>query len=124
MEQQKFSFHSRLKSFSYAWSGIRELLVREHNARLHLAATVGVIVASVVFRVSVTEAAVLAVVTGLVWITEMLNTCVEKIMDFIHPEEHPSIKFIKDVAAGAVLAAALSAVVVGLLIFIPKLKLS
>jgi diacylglycerol kinase len=124
MEQQKFSLHNRLKSFSFAWSGIRELLIREHNARLHLVATVGVIAAGIVFQVSATEAAVLALVTGLVWIAEMLNTCVEKIMDFIHPEEHPNIKFIKDLAAGAVLAAALTAVVVGLLIFIPKLKLS
>ena len=124
MEQQKFSLHSRLKSFSFAWSGIRELLIREHNARLHLVTTVAVIVAGIVFGVSTTEAAVLAIVTGLVWITEMLNTCVEKIMDFVHPEEHPSIKFIKDLAAGAVLAASLTAVVVGLLIFIPKLKLA
>ena len=122
MEQRKFSFHSRLKSISFAFSGIREMLIREHNSRIHLAATAGVIVAGLVFRVSTTEAAVLAVVTGAVWITELFNTCVERIMDFIHPEEHPSIKFIKDLAAGAVLAAALSAVVVGFLIFIPKLK--
>ena len=120
MEPRKFSFHSRLKSFSFAWSGIRELVVREHNARIHLVATAGVIVAGVVFRVSIVEAAVLAVVTGIVWITELFNTCIERVMDFIHPEEHPGIKFIKDLAAGAVLVAALTAVVVGLFIFIPK----
>jgi diacylglycerol kinase len=67
------------------------------------------------------EAAVLAIVTGIVWITEMLNTCIERIMDFAHPEDHPHIKFIKDLAAGAVLVAAFTAVVAGLLIFIPKL---
>ncbi len=122
MEQRKFSFHSRLKSISFAFAGIRELLIREHNSRIHLAATVGVITAGIVFRVSTTEAAILATVTGAVWIAELFNTCIERIMDFIHPEEHPSIKFIKDLAAGAVLAAALTAVVVGLLIFIPKLK--
>ena len=121
MEQTKFSFQNRLKSFRFALAGFRELLIREHNARIHLAATVGVIVAGFVFHVSTTEAAVLAVVTGGVWITEILNTCIERIMDFIHPEEHPYIKYIKDLAAGAVLAAALTAVVAGLLIFIPKL---
>ncbi|HUB60665.1 MAG TPA: diacylglycerol kinase family protein [Puia sp.] len=121
MERTKFSFHSRLKSFKFAFAGFRELLIREHNARIHLAATVGVIVAGVVFHVSGIEAAVLAVVTGGVWVTEILNTCVERMMDFIHPEEHPHIKYIKDLAAGAVLAAAFTAVVVGLLIFIPKL---
>ena len=121
MERTKFSFHSRLKSFKFALAGFRELLIREHNARIHLAATVGVVVVGVVFHVSTTEAAVLAAVTGGVWITEILNTCVERIMDFFHPEEHPHIKYIKDLAAGAVLAAAFTAVVAGLLIFIPKL---
>jgi diacylglycerol kinase len=121
MKRQKFSIHSRLKSFSFAWSGIRDFILNEHNARIHLVATVCVIVAGVVFRVSIIEAAVLAIVTGSVWVLEMLNTCIEQIMDFIHPEEHPGIKIIKDLAAGAVLVAALTAVVVGLLIFIPKM---
>jgi diacylglycerol kinase len=121
MKHQKFSIHSRLKSFSFAWSGIRDFILHEHNARIHLVATVCVIVAGVVFRVSIIEAAVLAIVTGSVWVLEMLNTCIEQIMDFIHPEEHPGIKIIKDLAAGAVLVAALTAVVVGLLIFIPKM---
>jgi|ERR1700677_2427456 diacylglycerol kinase (ATP) len=121
MKQTKFSIHSRLKSFKFAFDGIRELLIREHNARIHLAATVGVIVAGFVLHASTTDAAVLAVVTGLVWITEILNTCVEQMMDFVYPQEHPGIKIIKDLAAGAVLVAAATAVVAGLLIFIPKL---
>jgi len=117
----KFSFHSRFRSFKFALAGFSELLIREHNARIHLAATMGVIVAGIVFRVSLTEAAILAVVTGGVWVTEILNTCVERMMDFIYPEEHPHIKYIKDLAAGAVLVAAFTAVVAGLLVFIPKL---
>lgn len=121
MEQTKFSFHNRLKSFKFAVAGIRALLIREHNARIHLAATVGVIVAAAVFRVSFTEAAILTIVMGAVWITELLNTCVERMMDFVYPEEHPQIKYIKDLAAGAVLVASITAVVAGLLIFIPKL---
>jgi diacylglycerol kinase len=121
MERQRFSLRSRLRSFSYAFSGIRQFLVREHNARIHLVATICVIIAGLVLHVSATEAAVLAVVTGGVWITEMLNTCIEQIMDFFHPEDHPYIKLIKDLAAGAVLVAAITAVVAGLLIFIPKL---
>ena len=121
MERQRFSLRSRLRSFSYALAGIREFLVREHNARIHLVATICVIIAGLVLHVSATEAAVLAAVTGAVWITEMLNTCIERMMDFFHPEDHPYIKFIKDLAAGAVLVAAITAVVAGLLIFIPKL---
>jgi diacylglycerol kinase (ATP) len=121
MQRQRFSLRSRLRSFRYAFAGIRELLIREHNTRIHLAATVAVGVAAYVFHVSYAGAAVLAIVTGLVWITEIMNTCIERMMDFIHPEEHPYIKFIKDLAAGAVLVAAITAVVAGLLIFIPKL---
>ena len=97
------------------------MLVREHNTRIHLAATIAVGIAAYVFHVSYAEAAVLAIVTGIVWITEIMNTCIERTMDFFYPEEHPQVKYIKDLAAGAVLVAAITAVVAGLLIFIPKL---
>ncbi|HLI92856.1 MAG TPA: diacylglycerol kinase family protein [Puia sp.] len=117
-----FSFRSRVRSLYFAMTGILEFLREEHNARIHLVATIAVGVAAYVARVTYPEAAALAIVVGLVWITEMLNTCVERIMDFVQPEEHPKIKFIKDLAAGAVLAASFTAVVVGLLIFIPKFK--
>ncbi|HXD76744.1 MAG TPA: diacylglycerol kinase family protein [Puia sp.] len=119
---QPFSFRSRIRSLFYAMTGILEFIREEHNARIHLVATIAVAILAYVVRVSYTEAAALAIVIGIVWITEMLNTCVERVMDFVHPEEHPKIKFIKDLAAGAVLAASLTAVVVGLLVFIPKMK--
>jgi diacylglycerol kinase (ATP) len=122
MERQRFSLRSRLRSFSYAFAGIRQFLLREHNARIHLVATLCVIIGGLVLHVSTSEAAMLAIVTGGVWITEMINTCLERLADLIDPDEHPMIKFIKDLAAGAVLAAAITAVVVGLFIFIPKLK--
>ncbi|HEV3326438.1 MAG TPA: diacylglycerol kinase family protein [Puia sp.] len=122
MQSQKFSVGNRLKSLAYAIAGIVEFIRQEHNARIHAVATVAVIIAGFVFRVSLPEAAILAIVTGGVWITEMLNTCVERMADLVYPEEHPLIKFIKDLAAGAVLVAAITAVVVGLFIFIPKLK--
>jgi diacylglycerol kinase (ATP) len=121
MQRQRFSLRSRFRSFSYAFAGIRQFLVYEHNARIHLAATIAVCIAAYVFHVSYGEAVILAIVTGLVWITEILNACIERMMDFVYPEEHPGIKIIKDLAAGAVLVAAITAVVAGLLIFIPKL---
>jgi diacylglycerol kinase len=121
MERDRFSFRDRFRSFYHAFSGLRQMLVREHNARIHLVATIAVTVAAFSFRVSHTEAAILAIVTGGVWITEILNTVVERVMDFVYPDDHPEIKYIKDLAAGAVLAAAFTAVVAGLLIFIPKL---
>jgi diacylglycerol kinase len=116
-----FLLRDRMRSLYYAMTGILVFIRDEHNARIHLVATIVVGIAAYFFRVSWSAAAALTIVVGMVWITEMLNTCVERMMDFVHPEEHPSIKFIKDLAAGAVLAAAVTAVLVGLLIFIPKL---
>ena len=118
---QKFSIRSRVKSFRYAIAGIRQFIRREHNARIHLVATVGVIIAARVFSVTRPEAVALVLVTGLVWVAEILNTCLERAADLISREEHPEIKYIKDLAAGAVLVAAITAVVVGLFIFIPKI---
>jgi diacylglycerol kinase (ATP) len=121
MEPERFSLRSRIKSFSYAIAGIREFIYREHNARIHLVATVAVIITAYFLRVSRAEAAALTLVTGLVWITELLNTAIERMADLITLERDPRIKFIKDLAAGAVLVAALTAVITGLFIFIPKI---
>ena len=121
MERQKFSIRERVKSFQYALSGIGKFLQSEHNGRLHLLATIFVIVAALLLKVSAIEAAVLTITVGFVWVAEMFNTCVEKIMDFVSGEEHEEIKFIKDVAAGAVLVASITALLIGLFIFIPKI---
>jgi diacylglycerol kinase (ATP) len=121
MQEEKFSLRSRIKSFYYAIAGIRQFIRREHNARIHLAFTIGVVITARVLSVSRLEAVALAIVIGLVWVTEILNTCLERMADLITREEHPEIKFIKDLAAGAVLVAAVTAVVVGLFIFIPKI---
>ena len=121
MQEEKFSLRSRIKSFYHAIAGIRQFIRREHNARIHLVFTIGVVIAARIFSVSRLEAIALVLVVGLVWVTEMLNTCLERTADLVTREEHPEIKFIKDLAAGAVLVAAATAVIVGLFIFIPKL---
>jgi diacylglycerol kinase (ATP) len=121
MQPEKFSIRSRVKSFSHALAGLRQFVGREHNARIHVAATLAVIVTGFLLHVSYTEAAILAVVTGLVWVAEIVNTCMERLSDVITRERHPEIKLVKDLAAGAVLVAAIIAVVTGLLIFIPKI---
>ncbi len=121
MEVQKFSIRSRIKSFTYAGAGIFQFVRREHNARIHLVATIGVAIAAWTLKVSHLEAVALVSVIGLVWVTEMLNTCLERTADLISKEEHPEIKIIKDLAAGAVLVAAITAVIIGLFIFIPKI---
>jgi len=120
MPTQKFSFRSRVKSFHYAFAGIHKMIKSEHNASVHLLGTIVVLMAALFFRITALQLAVLVFAIALVWITEMINTCIEKIMDFISLEDHPQIQFIKDVAAGAVLISAIAAFLTGVLIFIPK----
>lgn len=121
MQTQKFSFRQRFKSLHYAFAGIGKMLRTEHNALIHLFATIISLTAAMVFKITTRELSLIVFAIAFVWVTEMINTCIEKIMDFISLENHPQIQFIKDVAAGAVLIAAFAAVLIGLLIFTPKI---
>jgi diacylglycerol kinase len=111
----------RLKSFTHAWSGIKTMLATEHNSRIHLVFTISVLVLAFVFHVSRLEFLLLFIVVSMVWTAELFNTCIEKVLDFLTLQKHPEIKRIKDMAAGAVMLASLSAFVVGAIIFIPKI---
>jgi diacylglycerol kinase (ATP) len=119
-KDSKFSIHSRWKSFQYAFEGLLEFFRTEHNAWLHLLATFMVIVVSVILGVTEMEAIVLVIVVAFVWVTEMLNTCIEKTMNMISEEYQPRIKLIKDISAGAVLVASIAALITGLFLFVPK----
>jgi diacylglycerol kinase (ATP) len=120
MKTKQFSFRSRANSFRFAWEGICNFFQHEHNAWLHLSATIAMLITAWCFRVSRSEMILLVIVTGLVWTAEIFNTAIERIMDFISPEYHPEIKSIKDLAAAAVLVASFIALVTGAFIFIPK----
>ena len=121
MQAERFSIRKRANSFSYAVDGIMRFLKSEHNAWVHLAATVGVIGMVLMYRVSTVEAVLLVFSIGFVWVAEIFNTCIERIMDFISKERHPQIQLIKDMSAGAVLVAAITALIIGLVVFIPKI---
>ena len=114
-------FSQRISSFGFALAGIRNFFLKEANAWLHLAATLAVLIISLHYRVSAAEAIALTIVIGLVWISEAFNTVVERTMDLISPQKDPRVAFIKDLSAGAVLLAALTALVTGCIIFIPKI---
>ena len=119
-ESKPFSLKGRSKSFKYAFEGIITFFKQEHNARIHLAATIGVIGLAIIFPVSRMEAIALTFAVGFVWVAEIFNTAIEKMADFISKEKNPAIKKIKDLSAAAVLAAAFIAVITGCFIFIPK----
>lgn len=121
MKEEKFSIAKRLKSFTYAFAGLKVLFKEEHNARIHLFATVCVIVAGILFKISLLEWVAVVFAIGLVFSFEIMNTSVENIADFICPERDDRIKRIKDLAAAAVLVSAITAAVVGLLVFVPKI---
>jgi len=121
MNTNKFSIKSRLSSFKFAFQGLLSLLKNEHNARIHLLATILAIVLGIVMKISVTEWALLTIVIGLVFISELFNTAIEKLADFVHPEWNDQIKKVKDYAAAAVFISAIIALVAGGLIFIPRI---
>ena len=118
---EKFSIKTRIKSFRHAFAGIKSFFYSQHNAWIHLLATVVVIFLSIVFHVSNAEAIALTCAVGFVWISELFNTAIEKIMDFISGERNPKIKLIKDISAAAVLLASLTALGIGCIVFIPKI---
>jgi len=121
MKSQDFSIRGRIRSFRFAWEGIASFFLAEHNAWLHFMATVAVFTLSALVGVTKNELLALVFAIGFVWVSEMFNTCIERIMDFVSEQRHPDIKFIKDLASGAVLVAAITAVAIGGIIFIPKL---
>jgi diacylglycerol kinase (ATP) len=121
MKSEDFSIRSRVKSFRFAFEGIAAFFLHEHNAWLHFMATVAVFTLTALVGVTKTELLALVFAIGFVWVTEMFNTCIERVMDFVSDQRNDEIKFIKDLAAGAVLVAAITAVVVGAVVFIPKL---
>jgi diacylglycerol kinase (ATP) len=121
MTNKKFSFADRIKSFKYAFNGLKILFREEHNARIHLFITLLAIVLGFVLKISALEWVAVMLVIGLVFITEIVNTSIENIADFISPEKHAKIKVIKDLAAAAVIVSAIISVLIGLIIFLPKL---
>lgn len=121
MEFQKDNtfFTGRLKSFKYAIAGALKLISTEHSIMVQCSLGVLVTIAGFYFNISKTEWLFQTLAIGLVLSIEGLNTAVEKIADFIHPDFHARIGFIKDIAAGAVFFAALTAIAIGLIIYLP-----
>ncbi|MBI5916289.1 MAG: diacylglycerol kinase family protein [Bacteroidetes bacterium] len=110
----------RLNSFRYAWAGIASLISSQANARIHLAAAGFVVAAGCYFELDKTEWCIVALTIAFVFVAESFNTALEHLTDLVSPQQHPLAGKAKDVAAGAVLVAAIGAVIVGLLIFLPK----
>lgn len=111
----------RIKSVGYAFKGALLLFSTEASIKVQLFLSIIVTIAGFYFKISATEWMIQILTIGLIISIEGLNTAVEKIADFIHPDFNDKIGFIKDIAAGAVFISATVAIIVGSLIYLPKI---
>jgi diacylglycerol kinase len=111
----------RVRSFQYAFNGIGYVIRTQPNSWIHALATVAVCIVGFWIGLSGVEWALITLSITLVWLAEFINTSIESVIDLTQPNLHPLAKAAKDTAAGAVLLASISSIVVGLLILGPGL---
>ncbi len=116
---EKFSLNKRLKSFTYACKGIGCLIRNEHNAWIHCVAVVAVVTTGLLFGISRGEWIAVVLCCGMVLAAEAMNTAIEVLVDLVSPQPHPLAGKAKDIAAGAVLITAVTAAIVGCIVFLP-----
>lgn len=109
------------KAFIHAFNGLLFFFRNDRNGRIHLLAAMIVVMMAAFLHLAAMEWAVILVCIAWVMALEMLNHALEKLCDAVHPETHPFIKAAKDVAAGAVLVSAIISMIIGLIIFLPKI---
>ena len=110
-----------INSFKYAIEGIISSFRTEQNMKIHVFIMIVVIILGIILKLSASEWIILTIVIALVISAELFNTTIETVVDMITKEKNEKAKLAKDVAAGAVLVLAIGSVVVGLIIFIPKI---
>ncbi len=118
---EEFSLIKRAKSFTYAGRGIYVFIKTTHNAWIHLAILAVGVALGIYFGITKVEWMFLILAASFVLVTEAINTAIEIDIDLTSPEYHPYAKDTKDVAAGAVLIAAVTAAIIGACIFVPYL---
>lgn len=121
MKNNGFTLRKRLRSFRFAFNGIRLLVTCEHNAWIHCFIAACVIITGCIVKLSATEWIAIAMAIGMVLAAEAFNSAIEALADAVSPDYNETIKHTKDLAAGAVLLLAIASAVIGLIIFIPKL---
>lgn len=116
----RFRPHSWRQKFGHAFRGLRRALRTQHSFAVHLAVAVVVVLVATALRVSATDWALLVLVIGLVLVAETFNTAVESLARAVDTRFHPRLRDALDIASGAVLLAAGTAVVIGLIVFLPQ----
>ena len=121
MSKGPFNLLARLRSFTYAFRGIGVMFKTQHNAWIHLLAIAVVVFLGYYTKLNLNEWIFISLSIGLVLVAELANTAIEFLSDAVSKEQDENIKNAKDIAAGAVLVAAIVAVIVACMIFIPKI---
>jgi diacylglycerol kinase len=119
--RRRFRLADRARSFGYAFAGLGFLIRNEHNAWLHMAASVAIVAAGAMLRLNLADWRWIIVAITWVWTAEALNTAIEQLCNLVSPDPHPLIKSAKDVAAAAVLVSAAGAALIGATVFLPYL---
>ena len=119
--RKTFSVKRQTQSFRYAFRGIKYVVQNEHNMHIHLLASVCVVLFGFLLQINVTEWCFLVFAIGFVLFAETINTSVELLTDLVSPDFHTLAEKTKDVAAGAVVIASLTAAIIGMLVFLPKI---
>ncbi|NLB18080.1 MAG: diacylglycerol kinase family protein [Syntrophomonadaceae bacterium] len=109
------------ESLMNAFNGFRHALRQERNVKIHFVATFVVVLSGLLFRLTLSEWSFIVIAIVMVWVAELLNTSIEGIADQVSPQYSPEVGHAKDVAAGAALIAALGAVIIGILVFGPRI---
>ena len=121
MKQKGFSISKRFKSFGYAFNGLKILIREEHNSRIHILAAMAAVIAGLFFQLSAIEWVAIVLAIGWVIALEIINSAIENLSDFVSRDQNEMIKKIKDLSAAGVLVGAITAVIIGLIVFVPKI---
>lgn len=121
MKDKNFSIKKRLQSFKAAFNGLKIVVSREHNARIHLVVAGFLLAAGWWLGISKTEWIALLLCIGLLFAMELFNTAIEYLADHVTPEQHAQIGEVKDLAAAGVLVAAIITAITGAIVFLPRI---
>lgn len=117
----QYDYKKQLRSFGYAWKGIRCCVGKEQNLSFHLIAAVLTVTAGFLLDITRADWMIVILCIGVVIAAELFNTAIEKLVDLVSPQRQPVAGQVKDIAAGAVLVCAATAAIIGLIVFIPYL---
>ncbi len=120
-KQDKKSFRYQLETFRFAFDGLKWFFSSEIKSRIHGICALAAIILGILLNISLSQWMMITVAIGIVFITEILNTAIELMVDLVEKEQNTLAGRIKDLAASAVLIAAVAALAIGIIVFVPKL---